>query len=120
MKSIYKIILWVIGLSCFCILYYYFDPTHSRLALKCPFWLLTGYSCPGCGSQRAIHCFLHGRIWDGIQYNYLLIPSLIYVMITTIAPKNGQFYNKLTSSVACWIWLGVIMVWWIGRNIIGC
>lgn len=119
MKSIYKAILWVIGLSCFLVLYHYFDPTHSRLAPKCPFWLLTGYSCPGCGSQRAIHSFLNGRIWEGIRYNYILLPSLIYVMILTIVPKDGRLYAKLTSSVACWTILAIFLFWWILRNLIG-
>lgn len=118
MKPIYKIILWVVGLSCFFILYHYFDPTHSEWAPKCPFWLLTGYECPGCGSQRAIHCFLNGRIWEGIQYNYLLLPSLIYVMVLTIAPKESRLRAKMTSSTACWIVLGVFVLWWVLRNIL--
>lgn len=119
MKMVYKIILWIIGLSCFCILFHYFDPTHSEIALKCPFWVLTGLECPGCGSQRAIHCFLNGRIWEGIQYNYILLPSLIYVIGLTLFPKGGKVYLALTSSTACWIVLSVFLVWWVVRNLVG-
>lgn len=119
MKAIYKIILWIIGLSCFFILYHYFDPSHSLVAPKCPFWLLTGYSCPGCGSQRAIHCFLNGRILEGIRYNYLLLPALVYVILLTVLPANGKLHQKLTSATACWIVLAVFLLWWVVRNLIG-
>lgn len=120
MKPIYKAILWVIGLSCFCIVYHYFDPTHSELAPKCMFWKLTGYYCPGCGSQRAIHCFLNGHIWEGIQYNYLLLPSLLYVMALTILPRESKVYSMLSGRVACLVIFWVFVVWWVLRNIIGC
>lgn len=120
MKPIYKAVLWVIGLSCFCILYHYFDPSHSPMAPKCPFWLWTGYYCPGCGSQRAIHCILNGRVLEGVRYNYLLLPSLIYVILLTILPRRGKVYRVLTSSTACWIVLAVFLVWWVVRNVFGC
>jgi uncharacterized membrane protein (GlpM family) len=119
MKPIYKAILWVIGLSCFLLGYHYFDPSHSHLAPKCPFWLLTGYYCPGCGSQRAIHAFLNGHIWEGIRYNYLLVPALLYVMALTIVPKEGRVYSALSGSTACWIIFAVFIAWWIGRNLLG-
>lgn len=117
MKVIYKIILCLAGLSCFVIVYYFFDPTHCQLAPKCPFWLITGYYCPGCGSQRAVHAILNGHIWEGIQYNYLLLPSLAYILLLTIAPKGGRLIRSLTSSTACWIIFAVFMVWWLVRNV---
>ncbi len=114
-----KIILGFIGLSCLLFIYYLFDPSHNHLAPKCTFWLLTGYYCPGCGSQRAIHSFLNGRIWEGIQYNYLLLPLLAYLILILIAPKSGRLSQALTSSTACWILFGVIIAWWVIRNIVG-
>lgn len=119
MRPIYKAILWIIGLSCFFILYHYFDPAHSHLAPKCPFWLLTGYHCPGCGSQRAIHAILNGHVWEGMKYNLLLVPGLVYVIVLIISRKNSKLHSALSSALACWIWLGVIMAWWIVRNLLG-
>jgi len=83
------------------------------------FWQLTGYYCPGCGSQRAIHCFLNGRIWEGIRYNYLLLPSLVYVMALTIFPRDGKIHLALSSSTACSIVFAVFVLWWVVRNLIG-
>lgn len=119
MKTKNKIILCIIGISCLLLFYHFLDPAHCLLAPKCPFKLLTGYQCPGCGSQRAIHSFLNGRILEGIQYNYLLPPSLLYILALLISPKGSRLYQALTSSVACWILFAVIILWWIGRNVIG-
>ena len=119
MKTNHKLILWIVGLVCLVLIYFLFDPTHSHLAPKCPFWLMTGYYCPGCGSQRAIHAFLHGHFWEGIQYNYLLLPSLAYIILLTVAPKDGKLIQKLTSSTACWILFSVFMAWWLVRNLSG-
>ncbi|MBQ3710747.1 MAG: DUF2752 domain-containing protein [Bacteroidales bacterium] len=119
-KRVLIILLWVVVIAFLFVVFRYFDPTHSKWAPKCPFWLLTGYECPGCGSQRAIHCFVNGHFWEGIQHNYILLPSLFYVMALSFFPRKGKIHSVLSSSTACWIWLGVIMVWWVGRNIIGC
>ena len=119
MKLSYKIILGIVGLALLIIFYFFFNPEGSAWAPKCPFWLLTGYYCPGCGSQRAIHCFLNGRIVEGIRYNYLLLPSLLYAVLLILSPKGSKLSNALTSSIACWILFSVFMLWWLIRNLIG-
>ena len=119
MKKTSKIILLLIGLSCLFFIYHFFDPTHNVMAPKCPFWLLTGYRCPGCGSQRALHAFMNGHLWEGIQYNYLMVPLLLYALLLIVLPKNGRLHDWLTSSVACILLAVVIMAWWVVRNILG-
>jgi hypothetical protein len=45
----------------------------------CPFQLLTGLSCPGCGSLRALHELMHGRLAAALDLNaltVLLLPLL--------------------------------------------
>ena len=119
MKTRGKIILCVAGISCIILLYYYFDPSHSAAAPKCPFWLLTGYKCPGCGSQRAIHAFLNGHFREGIQYNYLLPPSFRYAILILVLPRSSRLYNQLTSATACIIIVVVFVLWWFVRNLVG-
>jgi hypothetical protein len=33
---------------------------------KCPFKMITGFSCPGCGIQRALYAIMHGNIKEAI------------------------------------------------------
>lgn len=52
-------------------LYFIFDPAVTRWAPKCMFRVLTGYDCPGCGSQRALHALLHADMaGHGMQTHF--------------------------------------------------
>ena len=46
----------------------------------CPVHELTGLYCPGCGSTRALHLLVEGRITDALRSNALLIPALGLVL----------------------------------------
>ena len=48
---------------------YAFDPATTRLFPSCPFHLLTGWHCPGCGTLRAVHALLHGRFSQALHDN---------------------------------------------------
>jgi hypothetical protein len=48
------------------------DPDESLLPL-CLFHALTGLHCPGCGTARALHLILHGRLWAGFRMNPLAV-----------------------------------------------
>ena len=71
---------------------------------------MTGYKCPGCGSQRAIHAMLHGDALGAIRYNAMLLPAIPVVVLLFVAEFNRERWM---------IWGCFIMVtaWWIGRNI---
>ena len=58
-----------------------FDPASSRLFPPCPVHYFTGFYCPGCGSLRAIHQLLHGKMqaaWAMNPLSVLLFPFLAY------------------------------------------
>lgn len=62
------------------ILFYYQIAYSSKLYLPCPFHSFTGFSCPGCGSQRAIHLLLHGDFLNALRHNALLIIALPFII----------------------------------------
>lgn len=62
------------------LLYYLFNPAERLLFPKCPFLLMTGWQCPGCGSQRAIHYLLHFQIVDALKMNFLVVLAVPYIM----------------------------------------
>ena len=60
-KKITMIVI-AVALAVMAVVYFVFDPTTTRLFPKCAFYALTGFKCPGCGSQRAIHALLHADV----------------------------------------------------------
>ena len=53
---------------------YFNNPQDLSGFPRCPFYALTGYKCPGCGTLRAIHAALHLRFSDALKLNPILWP----------------------------------------------
>ena len=103
-------------------LFFMLDPEKSVLFPRCPFNLITGWYCPGCGSQRAIHSFLHLHFRDAVSYNFLVFPAAFLILYHYIYGwLNRKFRWKLPNILYMkstpWIILGVVIVFWIVRNI---
>ncbi|WP_238987284.1 DUF2752 domain-containing protein [Confluentibacter flavum] len=104
------------------LLYFSYNPSDSSIFPKCPFYSLTGFYCPGCGSQRAIHKFLHGDIFEGFKHNFLimLLPTvliydwsvILFNKYSSKKIKNILHYSKTTYSIFI-----IIPLFWILRNI---
>lgn len=62
------------------VLYYFYshNPENGGAFLPCPLRVTTGLLCPGCGSQRAVHYFLHGAFAKAWHYNELLPLYAVY------------------------------------------
>lgn len=106
------------------VIYSTFDPSASRWFPRCPFLMLTGLKCPGCGTQRAIHALLHGDVLAALRFNALLPVSipllLLYGYAEVVRTRKPRFYNRVNSVTAILAVLIVVIVWWIVRNIFGC
>ena len=61
-------------------LFAYYNPEDHRFFPKCPVFLLTGYKCPGCGSQRAFYHLFHGNFLTAFRYNPLMIVLIPYIL----------------------------------------
>ena len=87
------------------------DPTASPFFPRCSFRALTGFECPGCGTSRALHCLVHGKMIAAFSYNpilFLAIPTIIVLL----------FSKKARRSVALPIVvLVVILLYWVIRNL---
>lgn len=102
-------------------IYFFFNPADNSIFPKCPFYLLTGLKCPGCGSQRAIHSLLHMDLVISFKYNALLIFSLPIVMILGYVELNRTIYPNLYLKIHnvkfIWGYFYLTIGWWIFRNI---
>ena len=122
-KKIVKLALLVSILGGFFTLYFLFDPADHSFFIPCPMRTLTGYSCPGCGSQRAIHQLLHGNIGAAFWLNPLLLltlPILIYAFgqkaynyIFNTQFRVGIFYNNYF----IYGYFGLAILYWVLRNL---
>lgn len=53
------------------------DPNQAGHYPTCPFLLLTGWYCPGCGSLRAVHALAHGDLSSALARNPLLVVAAL-------------------------------------------
>lgn len=103
------------------LVYGLFDPMQTFFP-KCIFNMLTGWQCPGCGSQRAVHQLLHGNFLQAFYLNALLMPAFLYGMIGMIMPvvnpsKWDNVRRKYFGSKASYAAIMIIMLFFIGRNL---
>jgi hypothetical protein len=106
----------------FITLFYFWNPENNILFPKCLFYSATNLYCPGCGSQRAIHQILHGHIFTGLKYNYLIgfltlvLGYMLYVFIIKEYFKK-PIKNVFHKPIATKLILLVVILFWILRNI---
>lgn len=107
------------------VLLYAFSPAEVSLFPRCIFLTLTGYECPGCGSQRAIHSLLHLRISEAFGYNPLLVLSLPYfaaclwvISRPERTPLVLLWRKRLMGPTACVVILLLVLTWGIVRNLL--
>ena len=94
------------------------DPHQpGSLFPPCPFKLLTGWNCPGCGGLRMTHDVLHGDIAAAITDNVFLLVGLPLLAVWALWRKRQG------RPILTW-WLGASVVvsavaWTIVRNLPG-
>jgi hypothetical protein len=118
-KKIIRAVFVVAGLA---IVYFILDPSRG-LFPKCPFYWLTGYKCPGCGSQRAVHELLHLHFAAAFKENALLVTSIPYILLGFFFDYTnlGQLWPRVRKTLfglhAIIVIAVIVISWWIFRNI---
>lgn len=77
---------------------------------RCPLHLITGFQCPFCGSQRAIHHLLHLHPIKALAYN----PWLAAMGVYAIVYAAGHW----RSNTATLTMIMLTLFWGVARNII--
>ncbi len=111
----------IVLLLAFGFIYYAIDPATSTVFPRCTFLTLTGYKCPGCGSQRAIHALLNGDIKGALGYNAMLIVAIPWIALCLFAEgqrtRRPRLYERLNAPLLIWLFLVAVLAWWLLRNI---
>lgn len=104
---------------------YWLDPARYVFMPKCVFRMLTGWDCPGCGLQRAVHALLHGRFAEALQYNYFLLLALPYVVAVmymewfTQGERHLRLRRVLYHHYVLYAYVVLYLMWWVVRNVLG-
>lgn len=123
MDSLKKVILIITILLVGGVVLYHINPTQYWFMPKCPFKLITGLSCPGCGIQRAIHALLHGEFAEAIKYNYFMVYSVPYVtlfIIEWMMPQNKtreKLQHVIENKHVVNFYVLSFSIWLVVRNI---
>lgn len=100
---------------------FFFEPGKSGFFPGCPFRLLTGFTCPGCGTTRALHQILHGHFDTAFTLNPLLllaIPFLLFALIrySAIVMRGGVPRPNALPAPYIYAIFFIILSFWIFRN----
>ena len=88
MKSPLRRTIAVIALTAFLaflIILFNFNPENSGFYPVCPSKLITGYDCPGCGSLRAMHALMHGKVAAAWHFNPAIFFAFIALALLAVA-----------------------------------
>jgi len=90
---------------------YFLNPSETKFFPPCPFRLATGWYCPGCGSLRAIHNLLHGRLMAALSLNLLMVVSIPVVAAMLLKP--AWIYKRWVP----WAALCILIAYGVLRNV---
>ncbi|MGW6377466.1 DUF2752 domain-containing protein [Rhodococcus sp. NPDC055112] len=62
-------------------LLYLRDPHRAGAYGFCPFHVITGWWCPGCGGLRAVNDLTHGDLVGSLSSNVLILPLVLVLVV---------------------------------------
>jgi hypothetical protein len=114
------------GLLVLSVLLHLRDPHRGGSWGYCPWLLLTGTYCPGCGGLRAVNDLTHGDVKAAASSNLLFVASLPFVGLwwartvldrwRGVVPRAGSPAASRRVVAGC-VGFGVVaVVFWVARN----
>ena len=93
------------------------DPNRPGHYPSCPFRLVTGWACPGCGALRAVHALTHGDVATALQLNAMLV-----LLLTVVVAAWVRFVTGRPPLLASWRRAGpvafvLVVAWAVARNL---
>lgn len=122
-KRILFTVIAIVAVTVLALYSYFIDSTQFELAPKCFLYQLTGYKCPGCGTQRALHELSHLNIAAAWRYNPLLLVAIPVIAILFYFSYFGgkerfpKAAKVLYNYRFTWAVFAVIVAYWVLRNV---
>ncbi len=110
----------VLGLS---VALHFRDPHESGSWGFCPWLVLTGTYCPGCGGLRAVNDLTRGDLAAAISSNALFvssIPVLAWLWLRSVSQRWRDVRRPLPRqpvAVAATVGVVLVVAFWVLRNL---
>ena len=98
-------------------LLYLLSARYQLFSLHCPFRMLTGYLCPGCGITTLFVRLSYGDFAGAYAANPVVVwlsPLIILLVLHQHNPKNWSF---VPAKILTWFCVLVLCLWGIARNL---
>lgn len=99
------------------------DPGVPGHYPSCPFLMVTGLWCPGCGSLRALHALTGGDLTTALARNPLTVCAVALATVGWLAWLRRAYAGRPLSLNPAprllWAALGLVMAFWVLRNVPG-
>ena len=99
------------------------DPNQPGNYPTCPWLLLTGTFCPGCGTLRATHALTEGNVLEALARNPLTVGAFLLMALGFVRWTRRQWRGEQRMTAApAWLLYALfwaIMAFWILRNVPG-
>ncbi|MFW6108778.1 MAG: DUF2752 domain-containing protein [bacterium] len=101
---------------------YRFPPSQTPFYPPCLFHALTGLHCPGCGTARALHALLHGRVGAALGHNAFTVLSLPFLAWAAVSMARQAAVGRplpcpRLSAASTWALFAAIVAFWVLRNV---
>jgi hypothetical protein len=115
---------WVVagGAMAVCLTVALRDPRDEGSFGTCPWLLLTGTYCPGCGSLRTLNRLTHADVRGAASYNILLlaiVPFVLYSWFRWALPERFTGRWPSLSYLPQWLiysFVALVVSFWVVRN----
>jgi len=97
------------------------DPNAQGNYPTCPWLLVSGWYCPGCGFLRMVHALGHAQFGTAFGLNplaFVMLPILLFAwgrwLVRTLRRRTRA---TVLHPVFIWIFLVAVVAFWIVRNL---
>ena len=112
-----------LSLAAVAVFLFFFNPASpsNQFFPKCPFRLLTGMQCPGCGSTRAFYQLLHLHPIAAFKLNPLMVLTLPFIVYGFLGFTRSALMGRpqrrvFIPPIYLWAWLALLIFFWVFRN----
>jgi len=101
---------------------FFLNPSEHSFFPKCSFYVATGFSCPGCGSTRALFHLTHGNLLEALRLNPGLMALITlgltdYIRFVVSVIHGNPFQTLFGRLKLLGALMGVMLVYGVIRNL---